>query len=49
MDAAYACFLLLGTGALLPWNCLITAADYWESRFPVRWLLGGAAPAAEVL
>lgn len=36
MDAAYACFLLLGMGALLPWNALITAADYWESRWPVR-------------
>lgn len=35
MDAAYVCFLLLGMGALLPWNALITAVDYWELRFPV--------------
>ena len=27
MDAAYLCFLLLGTGALLPFNALVTAAD----------------------
>lgn len=41
MDAAYLCFLLLGTGALLPWNALITAADFWEAEFPVGGGLSG--------
>ena len=34
-DAAYLCYLLLGAGTLIPWNALITAADYWEARYPV--------------
>jgi hypothetical protein len=35
-DPAYWCFQLLGAGTLFPWNVLITAADWWEARFPVR-------------
>lgn len=35
VDPAYWCFQLLGAGTLLPWNVLITAADWWEARFPV--------------
>jgi hypothetical protein len=35
LDAAYLCYVLLGAGTLFPWNALITAADYWEARYPV--------------
>ncbi|KAL4428588.1 hypothetical protein ABPG77_008900 [Micractinium sp. CCAP 211/92] len=34
LDAPYLGYLLLGLGTLLPWNALITAADYWEARYP---------------
>lgn len=34
-DPAYWCFVLLGAGTLFPWNAVITAADYWEARYPV--------------
>ncbi|KAL4434383.1 hypothetical protein ABPG75_000824 [Micractinium tetrahymenae] len=34
LDAPYLCFLLLGCGTLFPWNALITAANYWEARYP---------------
>ena len=33
----YTIYLLLGSGLLFPWNAFITAADYFESEFPVRW------------
>ena len=33
---AYTIYLLLGSGLLFPWNAFITAADYFESEFPVR-------------
>lgn len=33
---AYACYLLLGSGILAPWNAFITAADYFEAVFPGR-------------
>ncbi|WIA30418.1 hypothetical protein OEZ86_000502 [Tetradesmus obliquus] len=33
---AYACFFLLGSGILAPWNAFITAADYFEAVFPGR-------------
>jgi len=36
MDPAYLCFMLLGCGLLFPWNCLLSAADFWELRYPVR-------------
>ena len=45
-NAAFLAFLLLGTATLFPWNALITAADYWEMRFPAS--LQGPAPAAAV-
>lgn len=32
---AAACYFLLGSGILAPWNALITAADYYESIYPV--------------
>ena len=34
MDSAYLCYWLLGCGTLFPWNAFITAADYYNSRFP---------------
>lgn len=34
MDIAYWCMLLLGCGTLFPWNAFITAADYYNERFP---------------
>jgi hypothetical protein len=33
---AAACYFLLGSGILAPWNALITGADYFEEIFPVR-------------
>ncbi|KAF6258945.1 nucleoside transporter-domain-containing protein [Scenedesmus sp. NREL 46B-D3] len=33
---AYACYFLLGSGILAPWNAFITAADYFEAVFPGR-------------
>lgn len=33
---AAACYFLLGSGILAPWNALITAADYYETIYPVR-------------
>jgi hypothetical protein len=32
---AAACYFLLGSGILAPWNALITAADYYETIYPV--------------
>lgn len=43
----YTIYLLLGSGLLFPWNAFITAADYFESEFPVRlgcMLQAGASP-----
>jgi hypothetical protein len=34
--AAYACYFLLGSGVLAPWNAFITAADYYAAVFPGR-------------
>lgn len=33
---AAASYFLLGSGILAPWNALITAADYYETLYPVR-------------
>lgn len=33
---AYACYFLLGSGVLAPWNAFITAADYYELVYPGR-------------
>ena len=43
MDWAYASYVLLGCATLAPWNALITAADYWEARYPVSQRLGRRA------
>jgi hypothetical protein len=32
---AAACYFLLGSGILAPWNALITAADFYETVYPV--------------
>jgi hypothetical protein len=32
---AKAAYFLLGSGILAPWNALITAADYYETVYPV--------------
>lgn len=40
----YTIYLLLGSGLLFPWNAFITAADYFESEFPVRLDLSCKAP-----
>jgi len=29
-------YFILGVGILMPWNAFITAADYYQSVFPVR-------------
>lgn len=34
MDGAYLVFLLCGAAQLFPWCSLITAADFWEMRYP---------------
>lgn len=31
----YTIYVFLGSGLLFPWNAFITAADYFESEFPV--------------
>ena len=31
----YTGHLLMGLGCLIPWNAFITAADYFEARYPV--------------
>ena len=36
----YTIYVLLGSGLLFPWNAFITAADYFESEFPVSSTLG---------
>ena len=33
---AFLAYFHLGCATLFPWSALITAADFWESQFPVR-------------
>ena len=32
----YFSLLFLGIGSVFPWNAFITAADYFEAKYPVR-------------